>query len=202
MRAASQVALLRLLQEREVTPVGATKTIRVDLRVVAATHRAVERLESGGFRGDLYARVAGYIHRLLPLRERLCDLGTLVAQLLKRTAAAERELRIEVDFVRALVAHDWPLNVRELEQALRVTSLLATDDGVLRLAHAPESLRAREEDETATSAEDQKLKEQVVAALQTHEGNVSRVAAELGKSRAQVHRWMKRFGLAPDSYRR
>ncbi|MEA2750916.1 MAG: sigma-54 dependent transcriptional regulator, acetoin dehydrogenase operon transcriptional, partial [Myxococcales bacterium] len=86
MRAPSQVALLRLLQEREVTPVGATLPVRVDLRVVAATHRPVDALEAGGFRSDLYARVAGYTHRLAPLRERACDLGLLVSDLLRAAA--------------------------------------------------------------------------------------------------------------------
>jgi DNA-binding NtrC family response regulator len=208
MRAPSQVALLRLLQEREVLPVGATKAVSVDLRVVAATHRPVDGLEARGFRGDLYARLAGYTHRLVALRERTCDLGILVADLLRR-AAPERadKLTIGIDLARAFVAHDWPLNVRELEQALRVTSLLA-EDGVLRLAQAPESIRLRDDEvaeepsaKRAPSSEDAKLRDALVAALSAHGGNVSRVAAEMGRTRMQIHRWMKRFGLSPDTYR-
>jgi hypothetical protein len=84
MRPASQVALLRLLQEREVTPVGATRPVSVDLRVVAATHRRVDALEAGGFRSDLYARIAGYTHRLAPLRDRIADVGLLVSDLLAK----------------------------------------------------------------------------------------------------------------------
>jgi transcriptional regulator of acetoin/glycerol metabolism len=111
------------------------------------------------------------------------------------------------------MSHDWPLNVRELDQALRVTSLLA-EDGILRLANAPESLRNADHDDkvvdaerdvtpakAALSSEDATLRDALVAALSAHSGNVSRVAAEMGRTRMQIHRWMKRFGLSPDSYR-
>jgi transcriptional regulator with AAA-type ATPase domain len=210
MRASSQVALLRLLQEREVTPVGATKPLRVDLRVVAATHRPVDALEAGGFRSDLYARVAGYTHRLVPLRERVADVGLLVSDLLTKLAP-ERSFTLALDLARAFLAYDWPLNVRELEQALRVMSLLA-QDGVLGLAEAPEPIRkaARrggegEEDEVVTaqtsSPDDGGIRDAVVAALQAHGGNISRVASDLGRTRMQIHRWMKRFGINPDAYR-
>lgn len=207
MRAASQVALLRLVQEREVTPVGATKPVPVDLRVVAATHRQVDGLEAAGFRSDLYARVNGYTHRLPPLRERIADLGLLVADLLARLAPNRPELTLELDLARAMVAYEWPLNVRELEQALRVTSLLA-EDGVLRLEHAPETLRTGRAPESATddrapmSAEETRDRDALVAALQAHQGNVSKVAAELGKTRMQIHRWMRKYGVEASAYRR
>jgi len=208
MRAPSQVALLRLLQEREVTPVGATKPVAVDLRVVAATHRQVDGLEQAGFRSDLYARVAGYMHRLPPLRERLADLGLLVAALLEKLAPGRTDLTIAVDLARAMVGYEWPLNVRELEQALRVTTLLA-DDGVLRLESAPETLRAppsREEDDDSAaepvSADEQKVRDALVAALQAHQGNVSKVASEMGRTRMQIHRWMRKFAIDADAYRR
>jgi transcriptional regulator with AAA-type ATPase domain len=209
MRAASQVALLRLLQEREVTPVGATKPVHVDLRVVAATHRPVDALEAGGFRSDLYARVAGYTHRLVPLRERIADIGLLVSDLLAKLAP-DRAFTLGLDLGRALVVYDWPLNVRELEQALRVVSLLA-QDGVLGLAEAPEPIReaarggaeeAPEPQAQVSTSDDARIRDSLVAALQAHGGNVSRVASDLGKTRMQIHRWMKRFGIDPDAYRR
>ncbi|MFO0760296.1 MAG: sigma 54-interacting transcriptional regulator [Byssovorax sp.] len=90
---ASQAALLRVLQEREVTPVGATRAIPVDLRVIAATHRRVDA--AGGFRNDLYARLAGFTHHLDPLRDRREDLGVLVASLLA-AASPERADRIRL----------------------------------------------------------------------------------------------------------
>jgi transcriptional regulator with PAS, ATPase and Fis domain len=219
MRAPSQVALLRLLQEREVTPVGATLPVPVDLRVVAATHRAVDVLEASGFRNDLYARVAGYTHRLAPLRERLCDLGLLVSDLLRKLTNVRAEgVTLALDLARAMTAHDWPLNIRELEQTLRVGALLASD-GVLRLAQAPESLRAprassrRSPSSTSAPSEDAgdtdepseddaRIRDALIAALQANAGNVSRVAGDLGKTRMQIHRWMKRLGIDPESYRR
>jgi transcriptional regulator with PAS, ATPase and Fis domain len=216
MRAPSQVALLRLLQEREVTPVGATLPVRVDLRVVAATHRPVDALEAGGFRSDLYARVAGYTHRLAPLRERACDLGLLVSDLLRSAANVPPEVTLALDLARAMARHDWPLNVRELEQALRVGVLL-TSDGVLRLANAPDSLRSPRSSRRSPSSPDEasepdsidepseddaRIRDALIAGLQAHAGNVSRVATDLGKTRMQIHRWMKRFGIDPDAYRR
>jgi DNA-binding NtrC family response regulator len=203
MRAPSQVALLRLVQEREVTPVGATKPVPVALRVVAATHRQVDGLEAAGFRSDLYARVAGYTHRLPPLRSRIADLGLLVGDLLKRLAPDREDLTIAIDLARAMVSYEWPLNVRELEQTLRVTSLLA-EDGVLRLAHAPETLRAsldeRKSDEPV-SHRDREVREALIAALSAHQGNVSKVATEMGRTRMQIHRWMRKFGIEAGSYR-
>ena len=219
----SQVALLRVLQEREVTPVGATKPQKVDLRVVAATHRPVDELEAAGFRSDLYARLAGYTHRLAPLRERIVDLGVLIADLLKRNVADRAaSLTLTAPLAQALVRHRWPLNVRELEQALSVAALLA-NDGVIDLAHAPESIRtpARESDSGSESgrdsgsgresdrgrenapldAADEKIKAALVASLKEHGGNITYVAKAMGKTRMQIHRWMRRFAVDPTSFR-
>jgi hypothetical protein len=119
----SQAALLRVLQEREVLSVGSTRAVRVDLRIVSATHRRVDALQGDAFRADLYARLAGYVHELPPLRERREDMGLLVSALL-RALAPERAGRIalSVELGTAIVRHAWPLNVRELEHALASSS--------------------------------------------------------------------------------
>ena len=200
----SQVALLRVIQEREVTPVGETRPVPVDLRVVAATHQRVDALEGGGFRDDLYARLAGFTLRLPPLAERVEDLGLLVATLLPRVAPRGAEaLTLGPELARAMVTHDWPMNVRELEQALRVTSVLA-EGGVMALDHAPESLRAPRSSASSAapdSPEDAALRESLVDALRRHSGNVSRVAKELERTRMQIHRWMKRLAIDPEEFR-
>jgi transcriptional regulator with PAS, ATPase and Fis domain len=199
----SQAALLRVLQEREVVPIGSTKAFKVDLRVVSATHRPVDTPD-GGLRSDLYARVAGYTHRLLPLRERRADLGTLVADLLAR-APRHEQISLSPALGRALYAYDWPLNVRELGHVLAAAVMLA-EGGVLDLRHAPEPLRGvrlerGRPSERAGVTEDHALKASLAAVLAEKRGNVSEVARAMGKTRMQIHRWMRRFGLDPEVHR-
>jgi DNA-binding NtrC family response regulator len=216
----SQAALLRVLQEGEVTPVGSTRPVTVNLRVVAATHRPIATLaQNDVFRADLYARLAGYTHSLRPLRDRKEDLGLLVAEILPRVAPdrPQEKLRIDVELARAALTYDWPLNVRELSQCLASTAVFATD-GVLRLARAPEALRlarsaaerdaGEEEGESGASASaaptaaDEAVKVALLASLAEHRGNVSHVARALGRTRMQIHRWMRRFGIDPEDYRK
>jgi transcriptional regulator of acetoin/glycerol metabolism len=207
----SQAALLRVLQEREVTPVGSTTPVKVDLRIVAATHRRVDALHGEtGFRADLYARLAGLTHELVPLRDRREDIGLLVKALLAKVAPG-RELALAPDLGRALLAYDWPLNVRELEQCLSVAAVLAED--VIKLAHLPEPLRRamadsktkRDADAKANAepgAADEALRDRLEAQLKAHAGNVSEIARSMGHTRMQIHRWMKRFGLDPETFRK
>ena len=233
--AAAQATLLRVLQEREVLPVGATKAVPVDLRVVAATLKPID--ESPTFRPDLYARVAAYVHRLIPLRERRGDLGLLIADLLPRLSAERApKLRFTPDLVTALLMHGWPLNVRELEHVLSVALATSTED-LLRPEHVGDALRvARPSGRAATASappppptsgaasrpvtgpmpasappapskprplteEEERLRAELSAALESTHGNVSEVARTMGKTRMQIHRWMKRFGITPESFR-
>jgi transcriptional regulator with GAF, ATPase, and Fis domain len=139
----SQVALLRVLQEREVTPVGATRPVPVDVRVVAATHRRLSDLvEARTFRPDLLARLSGYTLRLPPLRDRTADLGLLISAILHRIApAVAAHVTFSGAAARALFRHPWPLNIRELEKALE-TALVLSGDGPIDVAHLPEAMRA------------------------------------------------------------
>jgi hypothetical protein len=184
----SQVALLRVLQERAVMPVGATRAVPIDLRVVAATHEDLAALVAAGrFRADLYARIAGHVTRLPPLRDRIEDVGLLVGELLRRLAG-ERASRIT--FARAagrvLFTYDWPYNVRELEQALN-TALAITPDDEIGLAHLPAALSAPSPTPLA-SEDDPSLeeRERILAALQACAGNQTRAARALGISRATL----------------
>jgi transcriptional regulator with PAS, ATPase and Fis domain len=129
-----QLKLLRVLQEREFERVGESRTIRVDVRVVAATNASLEDLVAAGqFREDLYYRLNVVPIVLPPLRERVDDIEPLARFFLKRTADANRLTAVpEVtsDLVAALKAHDWPGNVRELENAIERLVVLS-DDGDL-----------------------------------------------------------------------
>jgi transcriptional regulator of acetoin/glycerol metabolism len=198
--APSQAALLRTLQEGEVTPVGAFKPVKVDVRVVAATHQPLETMiQEGRFRADLFARLSGFVFRLPPLRERRADLGVLVASLLQR---ARLSAQMRPECVAALYRYDWPLNVRELDKVLTAAAHLA-EDGVIKLEHLPQSIVGGSRSAGASersapaplSPEDAALRADLVHRLQASGYNVSQVAREMGKARQQVQRWMRRFGL-------
>ena len=224
--ASAQATLLRVLQEKEVLPVGGTKPVPVDLRVVAATLKPID--QSPNFRSDLYARIAAFVHRLVPLRERRGDVGIVIADLLPRVAGDRTEkIRFAPDLATALVSHGFPLNFRELEHILSVALVTSSED-LLRLESVGDALKpkgSRSPDdpsdrdrpsgrETALkdtgkhskvprelTEEDLKLKDELVAALTKTRGNISEISRTMGKTRMQIHRWMKRFSLDPETFR-
>ncbi len=197
----AQTALLRVLQEREVVPVGGTRPIPVDVRFVAATHRPLDRMvETGTFRRDLLMRLAGYRLRLPPLRERIEDLGLLTGTLLSRLDAT-RIPSIAPRAARALFHHPWPGNVRQLERALGTAQALA-GGGAIGMDHLPEEIReAGAGTPGVRDEEDAREREELTALLREHKGNVSAVARATGKARMQIQRWMKRFALTPEQFR-
>lgn len=204
----SQAALLRVLQEREVVPVGATHPIAVDVRVLAATHRPLEALcARGEFRSDLYARLVGLRVVLPPLRERREDLGLLVADVLRAVAPARAEsLSLSAPAGRAFALYDWPLNIRELHQTLALSVALATSD-VVELSHLPAHFTEVRAQQTLAqppwplSSEDALLHAELLAQFENARGNVSEVARAMGKARTQIHRWIKRFGIDLGAFR-
>ena len=200
----AQAALLRVLQEREVVPVGGSRPVKVDLRVVAATHRPLDRMSAAGeFRADLLARLAGYRHLLPPLRARREDLGLIVGDLLRRAelpgAAA---IRLAAAAGRRLFAHGWPLNIRELQQSLTVAAALAPR-GVIEAEHLPLAPAAAAPPAAIEPDLDDPdaLRKTLVALLEQHRGNISHVARDLGRARMQIHRWLRRFNLDPSTFR-
>jgi DNA-binding NtrC family response regulator len=209
---AAQAALLRALQESEVLPVGATRPIKVDVRVLAATHFDMLKLVAEGtFRADLFARISGFTVQLLPLRERREDLGILIGDILRRLAPELLDRTVFTpDAARALFRHKWPYNVRELEKCLATALVLATG-GPIDLPQLPEWARPRSEhtpvpgaaapEAAPISAEQLRHREELIALLMEHRGNVSSIARAMGKARMQVQRWLKRYGLDPQTYR-
>jgi DNA-binding NtrC family response regulator len=148
--APSQVALLRVLQEREVVPVGADRPTKVDVRLCAATLRDLDqRVAAGRFREDLYARLSGFTVELPPLRERRADLGMLMRALLARTPRGQ-QARFAPAALRAILRHDWPLNIRELEKALGSAVALAAGE-VIEPRHLPPAVRRGPRDEAAAA---------------------------------------------------
>ena len=208
----SQPALLRVLQEREVLPVGATQPVGVDLRVCAASHLFLEKLvQEGRLREDLFGRLAGFSLRLPPLRQRIEDMGLLVRALIRRFARRPETVSFRREAGRALFRYSWPRNIRELEKSLEAAVALAGDEPV-DLSHLPKLLRstARPSEEPAPSAADGRTgresatdadrRAELTRLLTEHEGNISAVARSLGKERVQVRRWLKRYGLDPTRF--
>jgi transcriptional regulator with AAA-type ATPase domain len=196
----AQAALLRVLQEEEVLPVGATRPLKVDLRVVAATNHDLDALVAQNrFRADLLGRISGYACTLPPLRERREDFALLVAALLEKVSAPHH-LGFSPDAARALLRHPWPLNIRELEQCLSSAAVLSRDERV-ELEDLPECLGAppapRPPDE-----QELKRRDELLGLLREHEGNVTSVARAMGKARTQVQRWLRRYAIDPLSFHR
>jgi len=204
---ADQASLLRVLQEREVLPIGGTRPVAVDLRVIAATHRPLDAMASNGtFRGDLLARLSGYRLRLLPLRQRREDLGLILADVLRQRGEAE-SCRVTVGALRALLRHDWPTNIRGLEQTI-TRSLVTCAQGVIDVDDLPPAIGGagpsaapQPPSHAPPPAPSDPLRERLVGLLREHHGNVAAVARAMGKARMQVQRWVKRYRLVPDEFR-
>jgi transcriptional regulator with GAF, ATPase, and Fis domain len=208
--ASVQAAFLRVLQDGEILPIGATQPLRVDVQFVAASNRALDALvERGQFRADLFARISGFSVWLPPLRERREDLGILIGTLLKRQLGERAaEISFSCDAARALLLYNWPLNIRELEKWLAASVVLSGGRRV-ELEHLPGGVNGRQDipvpSPPKTGANglppakeqegDLRKREELLALLREHAGNISAVARALGKARPQVQRWMKRYRI-------
>ncbi len=203
---AMQSRLLRVLQEREVRPVGGTRWTPVDVRVVAATHRDLAaEVAAGRFRQDLYYRLQVVTVVLPPLRERREDIPLLIDRLLARAARETgKQLRgVSDTALELLLAHRWPGNVRELGHVIERAVVLArhdvltADDFPMLLDDAAPAHRA-DVDALGSDAPRPTLEElkrrYVLEILDEQGGNVSRAAAVLGIDRRSLHRMLHRFG--------
>ncbi|HYZ89494.1 MAG TPA: sigma 54-interacting transcriptional regulator [Myxococcales bacterium] len=194
----AQAALLRVMEQGEVMPVGGTRPVPLDVRFVAATNRDLDDLVSEGrFRADLLARLSGYSCALPLLRERREDFSLLVASLLKRIGATDVSFSVEA--ARLLLRYSWPLNVRELEKCLSSASALA-GGGRIDVDDLPPAVRAAPP--ARSEPVDGKHKDQLVGLLRDHGGNVTAVAKTIGKARSQIQRWLRRYRIDPRDYRR
>jgi transcriptional regulator with PAS, ATPase and Fis domain len=198
----SQVALLRVLQEGEVRPVGGSEVVPVDVRVVAATHQDLNRrIADGRFRQDLYARLAGFAVTLPPLRDRREDIGSLIAALLPRVADDVQHVTFQRQAARALLGYAYPLNIRELEQALRAAVVLAGGREI-RLEHLPEALRGHAPTTAvALRPEDRVLRERLIEVLREVRGNVAAAGRQMNKAPIQIRRWCQRLAIDLSSFR-
>lgn len=215
MPLALQTRLLRVLEEHEVVPLGADKPMKVDLRVVCASHQHLRSMIARGqFREDLYYRLNGITLELPRLAER-SDKDQLIRKLLGAETSDGRPVAIETDAFQCLLDYDWPGNIRELRNVIR-TALAICDGGVVRLRDLPSEVRHGAADavaaaqaptdavgegdmpehlKNALSPIEAAERQALVKAIKTTDGNMARAATLLQVSRSTLYRRCRRLGI-------
>jgi Nif-specific regulatory protein len=205
---ATQVKLLRVLQEREFERVGGMSTIRSDVRVIAATNRPLEELMTKGqFRADLYYRLDVFPIHVPPLRERKADILLLADHFVEKygSRAGRAIRRISTPAIDMLVAYHWPGNVRELENCIERACLLSAD-GVIHSHHLPPTLQTAEASDTVQegtlgSRLEAVEREYIQEALKSTRGNMAKAAGLLGITERVMGLRVARYGLDPGRFK-
>jgi Nif-specific regulatory protein len=205
---ATQVKLLRVLQQREFERVGGTETVKVNVRLIAATNKDLERaIATGAFRQDLYYRLNVFAIFVPPLRERKADLLLLVDHFLERFAREHRRSikRISTPAIDMLTSYHWPGNVRELENTLE-RAVLTCEGEVIHGHHLPPSLQTAEASGTVTrvSLEDAVSsyeKDLIQDALKTARGNCAKAARLLDTTERIINYKVRRYGIVAKRFK-
>jgi transcriptional regulator of acetoin/glycerol metabolism len=193
-----QTRLLRALEEQEVIPLGAETSVKVDLRVISASHQNLRAMITRGeFREDLYYRLNGITLELPPLAERT-DKERLIREFLAAETSDGRPAAIEVAAFQQLLAYSWPGNVRELRNVIR-TALAICDGGVVRLGDLPSEVRGQGSRDNVRAADclssSSMSREALLQCIRECGGNMSHAAERLGVSRNTLYRRCKRLGI-------
>ncbi|MFL6618903.1 MAG: sigma-54-dependent Fis family transcriptional regulator [Povalibacter sp.] len=209
-----QTRLLRVLEEEEVLPLGTEAPVKVDLRVICASHRNLRAMISNGlFREDLYYRLNGITLELPPLAARI-DKERLIREFLARETSEGRPAAIEMEAFQRLLAYSWPGNVRELRNVIR-TALAICDGGVVRLSDLPSQVREGEvshaelgsdvangdassapaQEQSPGPADPSSDRQNLLQAIASCGGNMSNAAQRLGVSRNTLYRRCKQLGI-------
>jgi two-component system response regulator GlrR len=204
MSPASQAKLLRVLQEKEVRPVGSTKTVPVDVRIVSATRHDLEQaVAQGAFREDLYYRLNVVTLELPPLRERREDIPLLAAHFL--SAVRERTGKDVKGFspeaMELLIGASWPGNVRQLQNVVEQTVALTTTP-IIPANLVQKALRYKSgEIPSLAEARDHFEREYLAQLLQISNGNVSTAARLAQRNRTEFYKLLRRHHIDPESFR-
>ena len=210
----AQVYLLRMLEGREVYPIGSTRPVTVNVRIIAATHKNLEHeVRRGRFREDLYYRLKVVYLSLPPLRERKQDIPLLVKHFLRTSRHGGPEASIEKDALDILVQYPWPGNVRQLKNCVE-QALISSLDGKIKVENLPDEIRGFQSAERSERTENSKLylpsehrytirrptrspidKETLIRAIEEAGGNISQAARMLQVSRMTIYRKLKEFSI-------
>jgi len=198
---ATQVKLLRVLQEHEYEPLGSVKTVHTNVRVVASTNRRLAELVSEGrFRDDLYFRLCVVRLNIPPLRERREDIPYLVEHFVRRFNAkrGKQIAGVTPAVMEILMRHDFPGNAREIENVIEYGFVLCRDR-LIDVAHLPEELQSHRHDQPDHPGAGTRLQwaeaDAIRAAVTRADGALGTAAKELGINRTTLWRKMKRYGL-------
>ncbi len=202
-----QVKLLRVLQERELQRVGGDGTIKVDVRVIAATNAdLMERIRSGDFRSDLFYRLNVVSVRIPPLRERVDDILPLAHHFLRKHDGPQRITGFDTVAAQILRRYQWPGNVRELENLIERATLLARGEEITLSDLPPELNAGSEVDRPApigkslSAAREDFERYFILECLRRHHGNVSRAAREAGLHRQNFYQKLHKYGIQRKDY--
>ena len=192
---AGQAKLLRVVESGELRRVGAVSSTRTDCRILCATNRDITReIERGRFRADLAARLAEAEIQLPPLRDRLEDLPRLIEHLCRRAGC---RLDLSARVLEAMASYHWPLNVRELDNVVRMLDVMA-QGGPVELSMLPDHLTVST---PAPPRGDPSRIAQVLEALRRNDGNIRRTSQILNVSRSFIYRCLDRSGVSPADLR-
>jgi two-component system response regulator AtoC len=202
MNPSIQVKLLRVLQEREFERVGGTKTIKVDVRVIAASNQDLQKaVQEGRFREDLFYRLNVIPIMIPPLREHKEDIPLLVNTILQRLTGKTqwKSLKVSLEAMNLLIEYDWPGNVREVENAIEYAVVQTAGDTIL-----PQSLpswikgkreRAHGLRQLLVNVIGETEREEIIKKIAEYQGKVSDAARALGVGRTTLWRKMKRYQI-------
>jgi two-component system, NtrC family, nitrogen regulation response regulator NtrX len=198
----TQAKVLRVLQEQTFQRVGGQQTIKVDVRVIAATNKDLQaEISSGTFRSDLYYRLAVIPIEVPPLRDRGNDVVLLAEHFLRRYAAesGQKKKKLTAGAAAKLKAYHWPGNVRELRNVVERLAILLRGDTIeaadIQLGTRPPSAPEIGTNLTLKEARDEFEKQYILARLRDHAGNVSRTADTLGVERSNLYRKLHAYGI-------
>ncbi len=207
-----QVKLLNVIQDKEFQPLGSSRTIKADVRIIAATNRNLEEaMESGHFREDLYYRLNVFPVYLPPLRDRRTDIPLLAEHFMKKFARDNNKniVRISQPAIDALLQFQWPGNVRELQNCME-RAVLICDEEVLRIHHLPPSLQFHDMSDQEVGNAKKSLtdmvahfeKELIVEALSETGGNQTKAAKQLDTSLRIINYKIKKYGIDATSFKK
>ncbi|MCP3952385.1 MAG: PAS domain-containing protein [Desulfobacterales bacterium] len=201
-----QAKLLRVLEDKEFYPLGSRHTRKVNVRIVSATNRGLDKLVTEQqFREDLFYRLNVFRIELPEIKDRREDLPLLISHILRRVGATRGNSRVELseEALEVLLNYDYPGNVRELENVLEHALIICTHD-IIQHTHLPDYIHTRlaslptYRSPAVTLAPDEEHtdRQQIIACLQQHHGNRNKAARALGINRTTLWRKMKRYGLS------
>ncbi|MGX9417700.1 sigma-54-dependent Fis family transcriptional regulator [Vibrio sp. WJH972] len=203
----AQCRLLHVLQEKEVVPIGSNQCHKVDIQIVAATHKNLEQLvEQGAFRQDLYYRLNGLVFNLPALRERK-DKSALIQEIHKEYSKPNQQ--IDAGLLALLERYSWPGNIRELDNLLQVATLLASEESTLLLEHIPDQIMRsllsvdtlsspttpNHADKSQEISLQETVEETILNTYRANNGNISRTSKMLNISRNTLYRKLKKLGI-------